>query len=128
MNILRKNHCKKFMHAYHLLDTEKIEAFRSNILRIFFSNQLCRLIITWRLKRWRWQTEFPCARKWLPPFRKLSSQGKLEKSQSMGKQNQNLNNKLFSQTFTNNVTIPKGGHDTRNLQKQISKSKFKVRI
>jgi len=40
--------------------------------------------------------------KWLPPFRKLSSQGKLEKSQSMG------------------------GHDTRNLQKQISKSKFKA--
>jgi len=39
--------------------------------------------------------------KWLPPFRKLSSQGKLEKSQSMG------------------------GHDTRNLPKQISKSKFK---
>ena len=25
------------------------------------------------------------SRKWLPPFRKLSSQGKLEKSQSMGK-------------------------------------------
>ena len=34
----------------------------------------------------------------------------------------------FSQTFTNNMTIPTGGHDTRNLQKQISKSKFKVRI
>ena len=26
------------------------------------------------------------------------------------------------------MTIPTGGHDTRNLQKQISKSKFKVRI
>ena len=26
------------------------------------------------------------------------------------------------------MTIPTGGHDTRNLQKQISKSKFKVRL
>ena len=36
------------------------------------------------------------SRKWLPPFRKLSSQGKLEKSQSMGKK---LNLSLFSYIF-----------------------------
>jgi hypothetical protein len=42
-------------------------------------------------------------RKWAFGIRKISSKGNLEKSNSMG------------------------GHDARNLQKQISKNKFKVR-